>query len=144
LLSIIFLTIVVLEFASIFILVTERHDPNANIKNASDALWWAYVTVTTVGYGDRYPVTNAGRIVGVLLLTIGVGLFGVLTGYLATAFLKPKSAQQPEQEAVHTTPETLQAGLQELKRLVLEQEHSTAELKKRLELIDGLLQEHIE
>lgn len=49
LLSIIFLTLVVLEFASIFILVTERHDPDANIKNASDALWWAYVTVTTVG-----------------------------------------------------------------------------------------------
>jgi voltage-gated potassium channel len=144
LLSIIFLTIVVLEFASIFILVTERHDPDSNIKNASDALWWAYVTVTTVGYGDRYPVTNAGRIVGVLLLTIGVGLFGVLTGYLATAFLKPKSAQQAEQEAVNTTPDTLQAGLQELKRLLVEQEQYTAELKKRLEMIDGLLPEHIE
>jgi hypothetical protein len=73
-----------------------------------------------------------------------IGLFGVLTGYLATAFLKPKSAQQSEQEAVHTTPDTLQAGLQELRRLVLVQEQYTAELKKRLEMIDGLLQEHIE
>jgi voltage-gated potassium channel Kch len=141
LLTVIFLAIVVLEFASIFILVTEKNDPNANIKTASDALWWAYVTVTTVGYGDKYPVTNSGRIVGVLLMTIGVGLFGVITGYLANAFLKPKSAEQDEQEAVNTTPDNLQAGLQEIKRIILEQEQYTAELKKRLETIDGLLQE---
>jgi voltage-gated potassium channel Kch len=141
LLSIIFLTLVVLEFASIFILITERNDPNANIKTASDALWWAYVTVTTVGYGDKYPVSSSGRVVGVLLMTIGVGLFGVLTGYLANAFLKPKSAEQSEQEAVNTTPANLQAGLQEIKRIILEQEQYTAELKMRLETIDGLLHE---
>ena len=105
LLTILFLTIVVIEFAGIFILDTERHDPNANIKTASDALWWAYVTVTTVGYGDKYPVTNSGRIVGVLLMTIGVGLFGVLTGYLANAFLKPKAESQSEQEESSTPPQ---------------------------------------
>jgi len=144
LLTIIFLTIVVLECAGIFILVTERNNANANIKTASDALWWAYVTVTTVGYGDKFPVTNSGRIVGVLLLTLGVGLFGVLTGYLANAFLKPKSAEQDGQEAVNTTPDTLQAGLQEIKRIILEQEQYTATLKKRLETIDGLLHEKVE
>jgi len=141
LLTVIFLAIVVLEFASIFVLVTERNDPNANIKTASDALWWAYVTVTTVGYGDEYPVTNSGRIVGVLLMTIGVGLFGVITGYLANAFLKPKSAEQNEQEAMSTTPDNLQAGLQEIKRIILEQEQYTATLKMRLETIEGLLHE---
>src|SRR6266567_6077490 len=141
LLTVIFLAIVVLEFASIFVLVTERNDPNANIKTASDALWWAYVTVTTVGYGDEYPVTNSGRIVGVLLMTIGVGLFGVITGYLANAFLKPKSAEQDEQEAISTTPDNLQAGLQEIKRIILEQEQYTATLKMRLETIEGLLHE---
>src|SRR3989442_491389 len=144
LLSIIFLTIVVLEFASIFILTTERNDPNANIKTASDALWWAYVTVTTVGYGDKYPVSNSGRLVGVLLMTIGVGLFGVLTGYLANAFLKPKSAEQDEHEAISTTPDNLQAGLQEIKRIILEQEQYTALLKMRLETIDKLLHEQVE
>ncbi len=144
LLTVIFLAIVVLEFASIFVLVTERNDANANIKTASDALWWAYVTVTTVGYGDKYPVTNSGRIVGVLLMTIGVGLFGVITGYLANAFLKPKSAEQNEQEAVNTTPDNLQVGLQEIKRIILEQEQYTAELKKRLETIDGLLDQKVE
>jgi voltage-gated potassium channel Kch len=144
LLTLIFVAIVVLEFASIFVLVTERNAANANIKTASDALWWAYVTVTTVGYGDEYPVTNSGRIVGVLLMTIGVGLFGVITGYLANAFLKPKSAEQNEQEAISTTPDNLQAGLQEIKRIILEQEQYTAALKKRLETIDGLLHEKVE
>jgi voltage-gated potassium channel len=144
LLTVIFLAIVVLEFASIFVLVTERNDPNANIKTASDALWWAYVTVTTVGYGDEYPVTNSGRIVGVLLMTIGVGLFGVITGYLANAFLKPKSAEQDEQEAISNSPNNLQAGLQEIKRIILEQEQYTAALKERLETIDKLLHEKVE
>src|SRR2546428_9953157 len=125
--------------SDLFVLVTERNDPNANIKTASDALWWAYVTVTTVGYGDEYPVTNSGRIVGVLLMTIGVGLFGVITGYLANAFLKPKSAGQDEHEAISTTAENLQAGLQEIKRIILEQEQYTATLKMRLETIDKLL-----
>jgi voltage-gated potassium channel len=144
LLTVIFLTIVVLEFASIFVLVTERNDPNANIKTASDALWWAYVTVTTVGYGDEYPVTNSGRIVGVLLMTIGVGLFGVITGYLANAFLKPKSEEQNEQEVINVSPDTLQVGLQEIKRIIVEQEQYTAILKKRLETIDKLLHEQVE
>ena len=144
LLTVIFLAIVVLEFASIFVLVTERNDANANIKTASDALWWAYVTVTTVGYGDKYPVTNSGRIVGVLLMTIGVGLFGVITGYLANAFLKPKSAEQTEQEGVTVSQDPLQVGLQEIKRIIVEQEQYTALLKKRLETFEGLLQEQVE
>ena len=107
--------IVVIEFSGIFILDTERHDPNANIKTASDALWWAYVTVTTVGYGDKYPVTTAGRFVGVLLMTIGVGLFGVLTGYLANAFLKPTAESQSEQAEGSATPGDLQSRLEEIR-----------------------------
>ena len=53
------------------------------------AIWWAYVTITTVGYGDRYPVTNMGRLVGVVVMTAGVGLFGTLSGFLANTFLSP-------------------------------------------------------
>ena len=92
--DLLFLTIIVIEFAGIFILVTEVHDPTANIKTASDALWWAYATVTTVGYGDKYPVTNSGRIVGVLLMTIGVGLFGVITGYMTNVFLQSSTTAE--------------------------------------------------
>jgi voltage-gated potassium channel Kch len=143
LLTIIFLSIVVIEFAGIFILDTERHDPTANIKTASDALWWAYVTVTTVGYGDKYPVTNAGRMVGALLMTIGVGLFGVLTGYLANAFLKPASAEQSETDdhqvadKESTTSNDMQAVLEEIRKIVLQQERYTADIQQRLEILDG-------
>jgi voltage-gated potassium channel len=89
----VFLVVLVLEFGGIAVLIAEGRTPDSNIKTGSDALWWAYVTVTTVGYGDRYPVTNWGRLVGVLVMTVGVGLFGVLTGFLANAFVAPRSAQ---------------------------------------------------
>ena len=87
LLTVVFLVFCVLEFGSLAVLSAELSSPDANITNASDALWWTYVTITTVGYGDRYPVTNAGRLVGVLVMTAGVGLFGTLSGFLANTFL---------------------------------------------------------
>jgi voltage-gated potassium channel Kch len=90
LLTLLFFMIVVVEFGAVAILVVEQRSPDANIKNASDAVWYLYVTITTVGYGDRYPVTNAGRLIGVLVMTMGVGLFGTLTGFLANFFLTPK------------------------------------------------------
>jgi voltage-gated potassium channel len=88
----VFFTIVVLEFGSIWVLRAESRSENANIQTASDALWWSYTTITTVGYGDRYPVTNRGRLAGVAMMTVGVGLFSVITGYLANFFLKPRKA----------------------------------------------------
>jgi voltage-gated potassium channel len=84
------LVVLVLEFASIGVLHAERGVEDANIVSASDALWWGYVTITTVGYGDEYPVTNEGRIVGIFLLTIGVGLFGTFTAFVANVFLTPR------------------------------------------------------
>jgi len=84
------LVAVVLEFASIQVLRAESASPDANIQTASDALWWGYVTITTVGYGDQFPVTDQGRVVGVVLLTIGVGLFGTFTAFVANVFLSPK------------------------------------------------------
>jgi len=59
----------------------------ANIATAGDALWWAFVTITTVGYGDCYPVTTGGRVVAAILMVFGVGLFGTFTAYVASFFL---------------------------------------------------------
>lgn len=73
-------------FSSIAILQVET-DTNSNIKSAEDALWWSYTTITTVGYGDKYPVTSLGRLIAVILMTVGVGLFGTYTGYMATWLL---------------------------------------------------------
>jgi len=74
-------------FASVAILQVEVGD-GANIKTAEDALWWTLTTMTTVGYGDRYPVTSEGRFVGAILMIVGVGLFGVATGFVASVFVK--------------------------------------------------------
>src|SRR5207248_2106497 len=65
-----------------------------NIKTAAEALWWAFTTITTVAYGDYFPVTPEGRIVGALLMTAGVGLFGILSGFVASWFLAPSQHQQ--------------------------------------------------
>lgn len=73
-------------FSSIAILQVED-DPNSNIKNAEDALWWSFSTITTVGYGDRFPVTTEGRLIAALLMTVGVGLFGTFTGFVASWFV---------------------------------------------------------
>ena len=93
------LCVVVIQYGAIFELVTNRTSPDANITTASDAVWYVIVTITTVGYGDKYPVTNPGRIVGVLIMVVGVGLFGVLTGFLANAFLAPKDEKPQEKGA---------------------------------------------
>jgi voltage-gated potassium channel len=73
-------------FSSIAVLQFETA-PTSNIKTAEDALWWAYTTFTTVGYGDMYPVTTEGRIIAIILMTGGVGLFGTFSGFIASLFL---------------------------------------------------------
>jgi voltage-gated potassium channel len=62
---------------------------SSNIKTPGDALWWAFATITTVGYGDKYPITTEGRIVAIILMVAGVGLFATFTGYLSSYFLEP-------------------------------------------------------
>jgi len=80
-------------FASIGVLHFETA-PESSIKSPEDALWWAAETITTVGYGDRYPVTSEGRLLGVLLMFSGVTLIGAYTGFVAFWFLKPLEAKR--------------------------------------------------
>lgn len=83
------IAILMVIFSAVAILQVED-DPNSNIKTAEDAIWWAYVTITTVGYGDKFPVTTEGRILAAALMTVGVGLFGTFTGFLASWFVMEK------------------------------------------------------
>jgi voltage-gated potassium channel len=77
-------------FSSVAILQVED-DPTGNIKTAEDALWWSYVTITTVGYGDKYLVTSEGRLIAAFLMTAGVGLSGTFTGYVASWFVEERN-----------------------------------------------------
>lgn len=83
--------LMMLVFGAIAILHVERV-PEANIHGPGDALWWATATLATVGCGDRYPVTPEGRVVAVVLMITGVGLFATLSGLLASWFLSPAVA----------------------------------------------------
>jgi voltage-gated potassium channel len=85
----------VLVVASIVALAFESNSAESNIKTGGDALWWAVVTLTTVGYGDRFPVTTGGRITGLFVMFGGVGIIGALASILASFLVAPS---EPESE----------------------------------------------
>jgi len=136
-LTTIFLVIAVLELAGMLILDAEKGVPGANIRTPSDALWWGYVTITTVGYGDRFPVTLSGRIIGVFLLTAGVALFSVFTGFIANAFLAPR--RRPLQRLHGARPDDPFAELDAIRRLLVEQDDRSRELHDKLDDLERAL-----
>jgi voltage-gated potassium channel len=79
------------------VLLFEENTKGSNIHGYPDALWWAVVTVTTVGYGDRYPVSEGGRAVAVVLMLVGIGLIGVLTATVASVFVKEHTDANKEE-----------------------------------------------
>lgn len=106
-------TLLLVFFSSIAILQFEA-TRGGNITSAQDALWWTMVTLTTVGYGDLYPVTLEGRVIAVLLMSAGIGLFGTFSGFVASWFLKPGEEQQVDDM------DEVRAELAEIKRILSE------------------------
>lgn len=82
--------------AAAFVRDAERAAPGANIKSYGDAVWWALTTITTVGYGDRYPVTITGRVIAGGLMIVGVALLGIVTASMAAAFTRWTAAELQE------------------------------------------------
>ncbi|MDQ3276893.1 MAG: ion transporter [Bacteroidota bacterium] len=127
-----FTTAAVVAFAmivicSIGILEFEKDAPRGNIKTPEDALWWSYVTITTVGYGDHYPVTTGGRILAALLMTIGVSLFGTFTAYVASWFVEKNEETRVEHEDAAAPQKTRTKSL----TTVLTREEQEEEKRKR-------------
>lgn len=120
--------LLVILFGSIFVLLFELEEPTATIDTSADALWWAFVTITTVGYGDEVPVTDGGRIVAALTMVVGIGIFGVIAGSLAR-FLSHRDDPADESEA----GSELGLVAQELAALRTE----VAELRRTLESKSG-------
>ncbi len=109
------ISFLVVSFSSVGILICER-DPAANIRTAEDAVWWSLTTITTVGYGDKFPVTTAGRIVAASVMVIGVGLFGTLSGLVASLFLgKTEEKISDDETAILTELRTLRTEVAELR-----------------------------
>jgi voltage-gated potassium channel len=144
LLTLLLVGIVMLEFGSLLMLHFEKGQPGANIETASDSLWYTIVTMSTVGYGDQYPVTNPGRVMGTVIIVVGVGIFGTLTGFLANKFLDtgddksaPGTAAPAAGPEATTTVDAAtalaRASLAELKELVEQQQATIARLEATLE-----------
>jgi voltage-gated potassium channel len=86
----------VLSVATVLIIQVESRSADANIVTGGDALWWGFVTITTVGYGDRFPVTALGRVIGVFVMFAGVGIIGSLASILASILVpQPESESRP-------------------------------------------------
>jgi voltage-gated potassium channel len=115
-------TVLVLNGAVIVYLL-ERHAPSSNIHTLGDALWWAFVTVTTVGYGDFFPVTTGGRITACFIMGTGLLTLAVVTAQVASSFVAQGSSRSrpaPQDEAAR-------------------REVTLAELDQRLARIERLL-----
>ena len=76
--------------------VIEHANPAASIDDFPTALWWAVTTVTTVGYGDTAPITTPGRILGVLLMLVGISVFGIFAAGVAAFFVESDAEQRPD------------------------------------------------
>ncbi len=116
--SVVTITFLVVAFGSAGVLVVESEHPEANIHTAEVALWWSMTTVTTVGYGDHFPVTDLGRLIAVCLMISGIGLFGTLSGVAASLFLggnKDEPASRRAQDEMLARLEALQTELAALR-----------------------------
>ena len=102
------MSIIAVLLATISVYELEHGQPGANIHTAGDALWWAFATITTIGYGDHYPMSIAGRVVAVVLVVFGLSFFGTFTAYVASFFLE--KAQLKEESEIHRL-------IQEVRRL---------------------------
>lgn len=112
-------TVLLVFTAALAVLDAERHRAGASIRSFGDALWWSCTTITTVGYGDRYPITTEGRFVAVGLMIAGIALLGVVTASIASWLIEQiRVTGEQEQDVTLEAIQVLSAELAELKALL--------------------------
>lgn len=117
-----FSAVLLVYASSLAVLQAERSAAGAHITTFGDAVWWAITTITTVGYGDLYPITTTGRIIAALLMIGGISLVGTITATVATWIVHRVSADDTDQQAATVAHiESLQAEVSRLAELVAAQ-----------------------
>jgi voltage-gated potassium channel len=123
------LSVIAVLFATIAVFELERNQPEANIHTGGDALWWAFATITTIGYGDRFPVTAGGRAVAVVLVIFGLSFFGTFTAYVASYFLE--KTQLKEESEIHRLIVEVRQLREEVNTLALRLGDDRREIRER-------------
>jgi voltage-gated potassium channel len=127
------LTFLVLTVASVLVLQFESKNPDANIHTGWDSFWYSIVTITTVGYGDRYPITVGGRITAMFIMFMGVGIIGALASILSSLLVgsppAPAKEEPPAPQVAPKVEEDIAAIRSELAALrqMLEKSNSPGE-----------------
>jgi voltage-gated potassium channel len=134
------MVILIIEAGGFMVLQAEKMAPSANILTAGDAIWWAYVTITTVGYGDRFPVTSLGRMVGILVMTTGVAVFATFAGLISSKLLAPPAKEEESPEQPPVGEDSAAFYLAELKQLIGERDKIESEITIRVEKLEHLLE----
>jgi voltage-gated potassium channel len=101
--------------AALAVVDAERHARASNIKTFGDGVWWAFTTITSVGYGDRFPITPEGRLVAVGLMLAGIALLGVVTATVAGWFIQHVAEVQQAEAATRAEVDLLLAEVRELR-----------------------------
>lgn len=121
------IALVMILFSTTLIVEVERKSPEALIKSGGDAVWWALSTVTTVGYGDIYPVTVEGRFIAAGLMIVGVALFGSISAYITSKLILPKEDRDHEGELREIR--ALHKEVKELRQTLMEHNNNNASKK---------------
>ncbi len=134
--SLLLALVLILSLSSMLILIVESGVEGANIQTAQDAVWWTLVTISTVGYGDFYPVTTAGHVVGTIVIVCGVSFFGVISGYMASVFVAPEqqeNAKEQQKEMRNEVENVLKRMEENQNRILAELDEVKTELAKHRE-----------
>lgn len=129
----------IIEAGAFLVLKVEHASPSANILTAPDAIWWVYVTITTVGYGDRFPVTLAGRLVGILVLTTGVAVFATFTGLISSKLLSSPAKEDTSPQQPPIGDEEAARYLAELRELIRKRDMIETEITSRIHQLEQML-----
>lgn len=133
------MVILIIESGAFLVLQAEHASSSANINTAADAIWWAYVTITTTGYGDKYPVTGAGRMVGILVLTTGVAVFATFAGFISSKLLTtPEREEEPDKQSSDRTLNPARY-LSEIRELISEREEIDMKIANRIEKLEQMM-----
>ena len=131
------LTVIVLTVTSVLVLEFESGTPDSNIKTGWDSFWYSVVTITTVGYGDRYPVTTAGRLTAMFIMLAGVGSIGVLASLMSSLLIGQTPASEAEPGPESVSPPAAEQELNVIKQKLTHIENELAAMHQKLEKMSG-------